>query len=57
MNAISGMSVATNHLGMVTFPYSMLYFRGTGAAWAKKDLGSYAQRMLEMVEMVHDRED
>jgi len=54
MNAISGIATATNHLGMVTFPYSMLYFHGHGAPWAKKDIGTYAKRMLEMIRITRE---
>ena len=55
MNAISGIAMATNHLGMVTFPYSMLYFHGNGAAWAKAGIDTYAERMLAMVRIVRER--
>lgn len=51
MTAITTMAGALNHLGMVTFPYSMIYFRGDGPSWAKDDLRSYAKRMLEMVKI------
>ena len=51
MIAITSMAGALNHLGMVIFPYSMIYFRGNGPGWAKKDLPGFSKRMLEMVKI------
>lgn len=52
MAALSAVSSAANHLGMATFPYSMLYFRGDGSEWARKDHRQYARRMLEMIRVM-----
>jgi multimeric flavodoxin WrbA len=51
MIAITSMAGALNHLGMVIFPYSMIYFRGNGPSWANKDLPKFAKRMLDMVKI------
>lgn len=53
MMAITSMAGVVNGLGMIIFPYSMLYFRGrSGPKWAKDDLGGYARRMLDMIKLV-----
>lgn len=49
MAALSSIASIVNHLGMATFPYSMLYFRGGGSSWAKKDHRNYARWMLDMM--------
>jgi len=52
---ITSMAAALNHLGMVIFPYSMLYFRGrSGPKWAQKDLPEFAKRMLHMIKLIRD---
>jgi len=56
MIALSSIAATVNHFGMVTFPYSMVYFRGTsGPGWAKRDVKGYARRMLEMIKLVRTR--
>jgi multimeric flavodoxin WrbA len=57
MIALSSMAAPVNHFGMVTFPYSMIYFRGaSGPAWAERDIrGRYATRMLRMMELMRQR--
>lgn len=52
MAALSAIHSAVNHLGMATFPYSMLYFRGRGSGWARKGHRKYAKRMLEMIRVM-----
>lgn len=55
MMAMMAMAVAVNHLGMVIFPYSMLYFRGgSGPDWVKKDHRTFAQRMLHMIKLTQN---
>jgi multimeric flavodoxin WrbA len=56
MIALSSIAATVDHLGMVTFPYSMMYFRGTaGPAWAKRGIKGYAKRMFEMMRLLHSR--
>lgn len=52
MAALSSIASAVNHLGMATFPYSLLYFRGKGSRWAREDHRQYAKRMLEMIRVM-----
>jgi hypothetical protein len=55
MITITAMAAALNHLGMVIFPYSMLYLRGrSGPKWAKDDLQVFAKRMIHMIELIQD---
>src|SRR5215467_942050 len=50
MIALSNMAATVNHLGMITFPYSMIYFRGNaGPGWAERDLRDYPERMFKMM--------
>lgn len=50
MIALSTIAATANHLGMITFPYSMMYFRGnTGPGWAEDDLKEYPKRMIAMM--------
>jgi len=57
MMALSTLGAAVNHLGMLTFPYSMIYFRGrSGPDWAEKDIEKYPARMLKMLECVRHHE-
>jgi multimeric flavodoxin WrbA len=50
MIAISGMAATAIHLGMITFPYSMLYFRGArGPGWAEQEIKDFPRRMLKMM--------
>jgi multimeric flavodoxin WrbA len=51
MMAITSMAGVLNHLGMIIFPYSMIYFRGDGPEWAKRDLRDFSKRMLDMVKI------
>lgn len=51
MAALLSIAAVVNHLGMTTFPYSMLYFRGSGSSWAKKDIHEYGQWMLKMIDI------
>ena len=56
MIALSSIAAAVNHFGMITFPYSMIYFRGTsGPEWARRDIQRYPKRMLEMMKLVRSR--
>src|SRR5262245_24326577 len=58
MVALSSMAATANHLGMVTFPYSMVYFRGSsGPSWAKDSLKHYAEAMLDMIDLMGARRD
>lgn len=58
MIALSSMAATANHFGMVTFPYSMVYFRGSsGPSWAKDSLKHYAKSMLDMIELMRARGD
>jgi multimeric flavodoxin WrbA len=55
MMAITSMAGAMNGLGMIIFPYSMLYFRGQGRShpkWAKDDLSTFSKRMLNMIKII-----
>jgi multimeric flavodoxin WrbA len=55
MMATTSMAAALNHLGMVIFPYSMLYFRGrSGPKWAQDDLRDFAKGMLRMIKLIRD---
>jgi multimeric flavodoxin WrbA len=57
MIALSTMAATANHLGLITFPYSMIYFRGSrGPMWAEGDVRRYAARMVTMIQLVrrHD---
>jgi multimeric flavodoxin WrbA len=55
MMATTSMVAALNHLGMVIFPYSMLYFRGrSGPKWAQDDLRDFAKGMLRMIKLIRD---
>jgi multimeric flavodoxin WrbA len=53
MIALSLLAATVNHLGMVTFPYNMIYFQGrSGPDWAERDVKKYARRMLTMMKVV-----
>ncbi len=53
MIALSSLAAIVNHFGMVTFPYSLIYFRGSsGPDWAERDVKKYAGRMLKMMQLV-----
>jgi multimeric flavodoxin WrbA len=52
MIALSSMAATANHLGMITFPYSMVYLREDRPTWAKKTARVYAENMLHMIELV-----
>jgi multimeric flavodoxin WrbA len=52
MVALSTLAATVNHLGMITFPYSMIYFRGQkGPAWAEDDIKKYPKRMITMMRL------
>jgi multimeric flavodoxin WrbA len=56
MIALSNLSATLNHLGMITFPYSMIYFRGNGGPkWAIDDLKEFPRRMLTMMKFGRNR--
>jgi hypothetical protein len=56
MIALSNLSATLNHLGMITFPYSMIYFRGNGGPkWATDDLKEFPRRMLTMMKFGRNR--
>jgi hypothetical protein len=52
MVALTSMAAMTNHLGMVTVPYSMVYIRRGQPGWAKTAIANYAEDMLHMVDMM-----
>jgi multimeric flavodoxin WrbA len=52
MIALSSLCATVTHLGMISFPYSMIYFRGDGGPkWAKDDLRDFPKRMLKMMKL------
>jgi len=46
------MAAMANHLGMVTFPYSMVYLRRGRPGWAKTAVANYAQNMTHMIRVM-----
>lgn len=52
MIALMSMTAMANHLGMVTFPYSMVYVKRDQPAWAKDAIKHYAENLLHMVEIM-----
>src|SRR5262249_15941272 len=52
MLALTSMAAMTNHLGMVTFPYSMVYLRRAKPGWAHKAVGNYAENMMHMINVM-----
>jgi multimeric flavodoxin WrbA len=47
--ALTSMAATANHLGMVTFPYSLVYCRRGKPGWAKAAIANYAENMLHMI--------
>lgn len=52
MVALTSMAAMANHLGMVTFPYSMVYFRQGKPGWAKTAVANYAENMTHMIRVM-----
>jgi hypothetical protein len=46
------MAAMANHLGMVTFPYSMVYVRRGKPNWAKRAIANYAENMTHMIQVM-----
>jgi len=55
MIALSNLVATVNGLGMMVPPYGLLYFRGSGSAWARSDWRKYAGWMIDMVNLVRHR--
>lgn len=52
MVALTSMAAMANHLGMVTFPYSMVYIRQGRPGWAKTAVANYAENMTHMIRVM-----
>jgi multimeric flavodoxin WrbA len=52
MVALMSMAAMANHLGMVTFPYSMVYLRRGKPSWAKRAIAHYAENMTHMIQVM-----
>jgi multimeric flavodoxin WrbA len=52
MVALMTMAAMANHLGMVTFPYSMVYFRRGRPHWAGRAIANYAENMIHMMRVM-----
>lgn len=55
MIALSSLAATVNGLGMVVPPYALLYFQGSGSAWARSDWRKYAGWMIDMINLVRHR--
>lgn len=52
MVALMSMAAMANHLGMVTFPYSMVYSRQGKPGWARTAVANYAENMTHMIRVM-----
>ncbi len=52
MNALMQMTAVTNHMGMFSPPYAMIYFGKEKSGWAEKDLPLLAHNMTNLIKAI-----
>jgi multimeric flavodoxin WrbA len=52
VNTLMGLSAATNHMGMFSPPYAMVYLSDEKSSWAEKDIILLAHNMLKLIEAI-----
>lgn len=52
MNALMQLSAATNHMGMLSPPYAMVYLSNEKSDWAERDLKLLAHNMLKLIRVI-----